>query len=165
MLMAHGTLPAGNRDFIEGGHGDAPDDDANPALRRRRTPKGAKLTPWQLRRAQELMFEQLTGTLKVVEIAQGLGMSTMHFTKAFKHTVGIPPYGWHLRQRIARSASLLHDDALTLAEIAAECGFSDQSHYTKAFRRALGITPGKWRRTLKIGVLRGDEMIRLTQVR
>ncbi|RIA46309.1 AraC-like DNA-binding protein [Hephaestia caeni] len=165
MLMAHDALPAGDQAFIEDRFGDVPGSDANSAVGRRRSRKGAKLAQWQLKKAQELMFEQLTGALQVIEIAQGLGMSTMHFTKAFKNTVGIPPYGWHLRQRIARSASLLHDDALTLAQIAAECGFSDQSHYTKAFRRLLGITPGKWRRTLKTGSLRGDEIIRLNPVR
>jgi AraC-like DNA-binding protein len=88
-------------------------------------------------------------------------MSTAYFTKAFKNTVGIPPYGWHLRQRITRSASLLHDQKLTLAQIATECGFSDQSHYTKAFRRLIGITPGRWRRKLRAGALRIEEMIKL----
>ncbi|MGI9376343.1 MAG: helix-turn-helix domain-containing protein [Tsuneonella suprasediminis] len=158
--MAHGGLSDSAGAFTgdeHGGHEQPP-----PQPERRRTYKGgARLAPAQLRKAQELMFEQLTGTLQLVEIAAELGMSTVHFKRAFKNTVGIPPYGWHLRQRIARSASLLHDETLTLAEIAATCGFSDQSHYTKAFRRLLGITPGKWRRKLRAGVARNDDLIKL----
>lgn len=107
------------------------------------------------------MFEQMTGVLEVAQIAQGLGMSTEYFAKAFKNTVGVPPYGWHLRQRVTRSASLLHDEKLTLIEIAIECGFTDQSHYTKAFRRLVGITPGRWRRKLRSGAIGVEGLIKL----
>lgn len=159
--MVHGALPAGSEDLTDDAGREPAGTGPNPVVCGRRTLKGMKLAPCQLKRAQELMFEQMTGGLEVAQIAQGLGMSTLYFTKAFKNTVGVPPYGWHLRQRIARSASLLHDDKLTLAKIAVECGFSDQSHYTKAFRRLLGITPGKWRRKLKAGAIRIEEITKL----
>lgn len=157
--MVHGALPAGTGDLTN----DSGEEPAGPGLtdHSRRSRSRMKLTNPQLKRAQELMFEQMTGVLEVAQIAQKLGMSSIFFTKAFKNTVGIPPYGWHLRQRIARSASLLHDHKLTLAEIAVECGFADQSHYTKAFRRLLGITPGKWRRKLRTGTIRVEEMMKL----
>ena len=33
-----------------------------------------------------------------------------------------------------------------VAEVAAACGFVDQSHLTRAFKRAFGMTPGVFRR-------------------
>lgn len=160
--MVHGALPTGDRDLTDNADCQPAVPASSHAVQSRRSHKGMKLAPWQLKRAQALMFEQVASVLEVAQIAQGLGMSTAYFTKAFKNTVGIPPYGWHLRQRITRSASLLHDQKLTLAEIATECGFSDQSHYTKAFRRLIGITPGRWRRKLRAGALRIEEMIKLS---
>ncbi|EKU73406.1 MULTISPECIES: helix-turn-helix domain-containing protein [Sphingomonadales] len=158
--MVHGALPAGKSSLSDDADRQPVDQVLNKMIHTRRNHKGMKLAPWQLKRAQELMFDQMTGVLEVAQIAQGLGMSTAYFTKAFKNTVGIPPYGWHLRQRITRSASLLHDQKLTLSEIAAECGFSDQSHYTKAFRRLTGITPGRWRKKLRAGPVCVEDLIK-----
>jgi AraC-like DNA-binding protein len=42
---------------------------------------------------------------------------------------------------------MLAEGNMSLAEIAAECGFSDQSHFTRTFTHATGIAPGRWRRT------------------
>ncbi len=33
-----------------------------------------------------------------------------------------------------------------LADIAAACGFADQSHFTRVFARSMGTPPGSWRR-------------------
>ncbi|WP_236760400.1 helix-turn-helix domain-containing protein [Rhizobium rhizogenes] len=32
-----------------------------------------------------------------------------------------------------------------LSEVAASCGFADESNLTRTFRRVVGVTPGKWR--------------------
>lgn len=124
-----------------------------------RSPRSETLAPGQLKRAQNLIFDQLNQPLEMAEIAAKLDMPLASFSKAFKDAVGVGPYGWHLRRRVVRSAALLYDERLTLAEIAGECGFTDQSHYTKAFRRVLGVTPGRWRRKLREGTLRiGDAL-------
>jgi AraC-like DNA-binding protein len=34
-----------------------------------------------------------------------------------------------------------------LIDIAAVCGFSDQSHFGRVFKRTFGLTPGAWRRS------------------
>jgi AraC-like DNA-binding protein len=44
---------------------------------------------------------------------------------------------------------LEHD--VPLAEIAAHCGFADQSHFTRAFGRAYGAPPGRYRASLRAG--------------
>ncbi|MGU4174065.1 helix-turn-helix domain-containing protein [Pseudomonas aeruginosa] len=41
---------------------------------------------------------------------------------------------------------LLLEGDLTVADIAAQLGFSDQAHLTKAFRQSVGNTPAAWRR-------------------
>ncbi len=62
---------------------------------------------------------------------------------------------------MVRSAAMLYDERMTVAEIASNCGFTDQSHYTKTFRRILGITPGLWRRKMRDGTLRMSDALKL----
>lgn len=45
------------------------------------------------------------------------------------------------RRRVERATLRLRESAAPLAEIAAECGFCDQSHMNRAFRAVLGRTP------------------------
>ena len=50
------------------------------------------------------------------------------------------------RERIRAACDRLTRPGLSLAAIAAELGFTDQSHFTRVFRRQVGTTPGAWRR-------------------
>jgi AraC family transcriptional regulator len=58
--------------------------------------------------------------------------------------------GEYLRQlRIAHAARELARSARSIADIAVEAGFYDQSHFTNAFKRQLGVTPAEYRRETK----------------
>jgi len=48
-----------------------------------------------------------------------------------------------LRLRGARE--LLADASRSLADVACDTGFSDQSHFTRAFKQQFGEPPGAWR--------------------
>ena len=50
-----------------------------------------------------------------------------------------------LRVRIEESMHMLSHGDCTLADIAARCGFYDQSNFTRQFRAATGVTPGTYR--------------------
>lgn len=114
---------------------------------KRRAADRARLATWQVRVAQREMLAQIDQTVVLREIAERLNVSQNHFLKAFKNTVGIPPHRWLLYQRLCLSLRLLADEKRALAEIATECGFSDQSHFHRIFVRNMGVTPGQWRRT------------------
>ena len=60
--------------------------------------------------------------------------------------MGISPYRWFLQESVKHAKILLLSEAHSLADIALQLGFADQSHFTKAFHRATGTTPGEWRR-------------------
>ena len=50
------------------------------------------------------------------------------------------------RLRIRRACERLRDSSLSLAEIALDAGFTDQSHFTRVFKRLNGTTPAVFRR-------------------
>jgi AraC family transcriptional regulator len=105
------------------------------------------LAPWQMRRITEYMEAHLGDPIQLSDFAQLAGMSRSHFSQAFRTTTGMPPHRWHLNARIRRAQELLLDTSFSLAEIALQTGFADQSHFTKSFQRQVGTSPGAWRRT------------------
>ena len=109
-------------------------------------PARGGLAPWQERRAKEIIEANLNGEVPLVQLARECGLSTSHFSRAFKDTVGIPPHQWLLHRRIETAMRLLHNRHFSLPEVALACGFSDQSHFTRVFTRLSGTSPGVWRR-------------------
>jgi len=105
------------------------------------------LAPWQMRRVTEYMEAHLGDAIQLSDFAQLVKMSRSHFSQAFRTTTGMPPHRWHLNARIRRAQELLLDTVHSLAEIALQTGFADQSHFTKSFQRQVGTSPGAWRRT------------------
>jgi AraC-like DNA-binding protein len=118
----------------------------NAALRERISIPRGGLAPWQARRAKELLNANLDGKLPLSQLAEECGLSTRHFARAFRQSTGVPPHRWLLSRRVERAKELLHDAALSLAEIALACGFADQSHFTRTFTTLVGLSPGLWRR-------------------
>ena len=49
--------------------------------------------------------------------------------------------------RIAQAQSLIRH-GMSLATVALECGFADQSHLTRRFKGSVGVTPSQWRQDL-----------------
>jgi AraC-like DNA-binding protein len=112
-------------------------------------PARGGLTPWQERRAMEFLRANLKGGVALSEVARECGLSVGYFSHAFRRTLGVAPHQWLIEQRVALSKEKLRDDGLSLSDVAAECGFSDQSHLTRAFRQTVGVSPGAWRRALQ----------------
>jgi AraC family transcriptional regulator len=106
------------------------------------------LTLRQERWAKELLVGDLSGSLRLADLARECGLSASQFSRAFRLTVGESPHQWLIRQRIERAKALLQGSQSTLAEIALTCGFCDQSHFTRSFTAWTGISPGRWRRSV-----------------
>ena len=69
-----------------------------------------------------------------------------HFARQFKAATGLPPHQYVIARRVERAKELLHGGGnLSLAEVAAHAGFSDQSVFCHHFKRLVGVTPGRFR--------------------
>lgn len=80
----------------------------------------------------------------VGEIAAQNGMSREGFSRMFARRSGMPPHAFWLTGRLNRARKLLRSGE-SIAAVAAETGFADQSHLGRWFRRAFGVTPGHYR--------------------
>jgi AraC family transcriptional regulator len=104
------------------------------------------LSPWQERRAKEMLLADLNGNVTLPDLAQACRLSCSHFSQAFRRTVGCPPHQWLLSQRIERSKELMLNSDQPLREIALNTGFADQSHFTRVFSRIVRTSPAAWKR-------------------
>lgn len=105
------------------------------------------LAPWQERRAKEIIDAKLDGEISLAFLSGQCGLSTSHFSRAFRRSTGMSPHQWLLARRVDQAKDLLRRSDLGLSEIALACGFADQSHFTRIFARATGVSPGAWRRS------------------
>jgi AraC family transcriptional regulator len=81
----------------------------------------------------------------LTEAAELAGMHPAHFARAFRAHVGLTPGRYRRRERVRAASRLLLEGPASLAEIAHECGFSDQSHLTNVFRETAGVPPKRYR--------------------
>ncbi len=79
--------------------------------------------------------------LPICDLARGpAGMSPEHFTRSFRRHFGMPPSAYRAEHRFRRALSRLGDSP-TLAGLAVDSGYADQSHMTRDFRRRTGHPP------------------------
>jgi AraC family transcriptional regulator len=101
--------------------------------------------PW-LPAVRNLLRTRCREPLSMAEIAGVAGVDPSHLAKVFRFQEGMTPSEFVRAQRVewTRWRLLRSDDSL--AAIALEAGFADQSHFTRSFRRVTGISPGRYRR-------------------
>jgi AraC family transcriptional regulator len=105
---------------------------ANPLVRR---PYRGGLGKYMLRRTIDYMKANLALDIGLAQLAANVGMSQWHFCRMFKQSVGVSPHRYLMQERIARAKVLVENHDLSLADIAKEAGFSDQSHLTSRVRK------------------------------
>ena len=97
-------------------------------------PARGGLAPWQERRAREILRANIKRGVALKEVARECGLSVGYFSHAFRRTLGVAPQKWLTEQRVLLSKDKLRNDGLSLSDVAADCGFSDQSHLAQVFR-------------------------------
>lgn len=79
--------------------------------------------------------------------AEARGLAAETLSRGFRKAFGVTPARFRLELQAARALELIEDNALPLAGIAAECGFSDQPHLTRTIVEVTGRSPTAWRPT------------------
>jgi AraC family transcriptional regulator len=102
----------------------------------------------KLRAVVEYIEEHLDANPSLEQMAALGHLSAYHFARQFKKATGLPPHQYVIARRVERARQLLQArTGLSLAEVAAHTGFSDQSQFTHHFKRLVGVTPGQFRKS------------------
>lgn len=105
---------------------------------------GGRLARHALQEVEEYIHDHLDQNISLAELAAVAHLSEFHFARLFKQTTGLPPYQFVIHQRVERAKRLIAAGQLSLAQIAIEVGFSDQSQLTRHFKRLVGVTPKRF---------------------
>lgn len=85
------------------------------------------------------------GLIGVQALAAEVGWSRRHFAERFRTEVGLAPKQAARVIRFERACvELRRSPGRSLAELAAACGFYDQSHLTHEWQALAGCSPGAW---------------------
>jgi AraC family transcriptional regulator len=87
--------------------------------------------------------------VRLDSLAAVAAMSTYHFARRFKETVGVSPHAYVMERRLRRAQEMLKRRGSELAHVAAACGFSNQGHLNAVFKRGFGVTPGAYHRSFR----------------
>jgi AraC-like DNA-binding protein len=95
-----------------------------------------------LARARSYLDDQ-PGVVRSSDLEAVSGLSRYELARQFRALYGTSPYRYSVLRRLdrARHALVRH---VSLAHVAAECGFADQAHFTRTFKAAFGMPPGRY---------------------
>lgn len=96
-----------------------------------------------IKRTKDYLLDNYSKSITLNELTGVSRLSPYHTLRAFKKTVGIPPYAFLISVRVARAKELLKRGE-DIAQVAQITGFYDQSHLNRHFKRIVGVTPGQY---------------------
>ena len=95
-------------------------------------------------RVRDYLEAYFARAVDLATLAEVAGLTRSHLVRLFKREVGLTPHAYLTDCRV-RAARRLLASGLPPAEVAASCGFFDQSHLTRAFKSRRGVGPGAYR--------------------
>jgi AraC family transcriptional regulator len=111
-------------------------------------PEASRSTRLLIGRTKEFLEANLSGSIRLGDIARGVGASPAYLTDVFRRVEGVPLHRYLMQLRLARAlVELPHASDLTT--LALELGFSSHSHFTAVFRRGFGCTPSRFRESTR----------------
>jgi len=85
--------------------------------------------------------ENLEGKITCADLVRETDLPMRVIFDGIKSRTGRSPYSFIIERRVRRAEAMLAGSHLSLAEIAAACGFCSQQHMTTTLSRKLGRTP------------------------
>ena len=109
---------------------------------------GAILEP-SIQQAAQYISEHFREDISLADVAAQAYMSGSYFSRKFKKITGLNFSEYLTSTRIKAADDLLLQTSLSIAEIAASCGFGDANYFGDIFKKHKGMSPTKYRRMRK----------------
>ncbi len=95
--------------------------------------------------AKRLLREGYADRISLDELGRRIGIHPASLSRGFRLDEGLTVGEYLSRVRVQHACRQMAGSNLTLAQVAAGCGFADQSHLTRVFKSITGSAPGVFR--------------------
>ncbi|MFC7398209.1 helix-turn-helix domain-containing protein [Chelatococcus sp. GCM10030263] len=106
-------------------------------------PEAASGLSSPVRSALRHMAQNYAEPITLKDLAGLTKLSPYQIIRAFRRELGITPHAWLIRHRVTLGTRLLKRGE-SIATVAFEVGFVDQTHFTRHFKRLHGETPARF---------------------
>jgi len=96
-------------------------------------------------RMKDYLSRNFASKVSARDVAAAAGLSVSRALHVFKKESGVSLSAYIARQRVDYAIYLMKNTDRSMADIASECGFFDQSHFSKTFRALEGTPPLRYR--------------------
>lgn len=96
--------------------------------------------------ALDYIQEHYSHSFPQKNLADACHLSPTHFRRLFQAQMGTNPLNFLHQVRILKSCTLLRTSMRSVAEIAAQVGYTSLSCYNRHFQEVMGCTPTVWRK-------------------
>ncbi len=99
-----------------------------------------------VREIQKYIHAHFSSSISLESVSQRVGFNPTYFSLLFKKETGINFLEYLTDVRIKEAKRVLSDPGKTIADVAADVGYSDVKHFSQLFARITGIQPSKYRK-------------------
>lgn len=100
----------------------------------------------RLLKVVEFVTQNYGDEISVTDMAEKANLSASQLQREFSSRFGITPNHYIREVRIGVARHLLESDQLSVAQVASQCGFYDQSHFSRQFKKSTGLSPLQYRK-------------------
>lgn len=91
-------------------------------------------------RAMRYLEDSYDQSIRLSDLAALTGVNPYRLVRCFTRELGIPPHAYLVQVRLRRAMCMIRK-GVSLAQVAVDTGFTDQSHLNRHFVRRFGLTP------------------------
>jgi AraC-like DNA-binding protein len=107
-----------------------------------RSPDSARqLSATQCEKLREFVAQRAPLWPTPKHLAEELGLTLDYFTRVFRHTFGVAPREWLVRERIRHATQRLSESPVKIGELAEELGYPDIYSFSRQFKKVTGHSP------------------------
>jgi PAS domain S-box-containing protein len=99
----------------------------------------------QVAEAVRRIHTEYSEPLKVAALARSAGLSPYQFDRRIRRIFQLGAGQLIQKVRLEAALQRLRESDASIAAIASECGYSDQSAFTRRFHRTIGMSPSEYR--------------------